>query len=634
MPKYQIGLEDGRQFEIETDKPVTQEEAQGMVNRQISEGQDRGSRLASLPAAAPVQAPQPSPLNLGERIGLSFADEVGREKFLNDRFKFVQRLQNGKFAVGNTPDTIAPIDPEGMFNDILGDLADITAIIPPIAGQITGGILGALTAPVTGPAGIIAGGGIGAAVGEAISRGIGKVAGVDVRTAGEQATDIAIAGAFGAVGEGIGQAFKYAGRGLSNIAKRSLDKAVRGSPNVSKTLQTLAKIFKVTAAVPEDDLIIAGTYGFNNTLRMPYNNPVHGNVLATKLVGGVIRRTKALGKMVGVGDDWAKANFGNKSVELRQFGVKLLRDLSDPSIGIVDDIGRLNRGAFTEAADFRTMKQLTDLFFAKNPKTGQLLPKNLKVGQLIDFKKRMSVSLKSYFKSGRVNRGAERSIAQYLDEITNSIARETAGTGLEGAANPYIKANQAFRSWRENLQLLKANGLDLEDMTELKSFIRNVDGEKVLLSRSIGDFARKLEDKAFETRKAFDIIAKEIGVKFHGGGVGGTLGTLSDELNKYNAAQSFLKANPNLLRLGAITTMIGVSQYISPTTPEGLIVRAALGLTLGTPVGAKFLLKGGEKIKGQLGTKFLKKLISGKTINDKVVRSIVTQAMAAQKKGK
>ena len=233
MPKYQIGLEDGRQFEIETDKPVTQEQAQDMVNRQASGGQGRRSRLSEeLP---PVQVPQPSPLDLGERIGLSFADDQGREKYLNDKFKFVQRLPNGKFAVGDTPDAIAPIDPEGMFNDILGDLADITAIIPTIAGQIAGGALGAIT---LNPAWIIAGGGIGAAIGEAVSRGIGKLAGVDIRTAGEQATDIAISGAFGAVGEGIGQAFKYAGRGLSNIAKRSLDKAVKSSPNVSKTLQS------------------------------------------------------------------------------------------------------------------------------------------------------------------------------------------------------------------------------------------------------------------------------------------------------------------------------------------------------------------------------------------------------------
>jgi len=628
MPKYQIGLEDGRNFEIETDKPVTQEEAQEMVNQQVAGSEEKPSRLSG--EMPPAQEPKPSPLNLGERIGLSFADDQGREKYLKDKFKFVQRLPNGKFVAGNTMSDIAPIDPEGMFNDILGDLADITAVIPTIAGQIIGGTLGA----AGGPGGVIAGGAAGSAIGEAVSRGIGRIAGVDVRTAGEQATDIAIAGAFGAVGEGIGQAFKFAGRGLSNLAKRSLDKAVRSSTNPSRALKIMAKVAKATAAVPEDDLIVAGTYGFNNTLTAPYNNTTHGNILATKLVGGVVRRTKALGKMVGVGDDWAKANFGSKSIELRPIGTKLLKDLADPSIGIVDDIGRLNRGAFTEAADFRTMKQLTDLFFVKNPKTQELLPRNLKVGQLIDFKKRMSASLKAYFKSGRVNKGAERSIAQYLDDVTNAIAKETAGTGLEGAANPYIRANKAFRSWKENLKLLKANGLDLDDMTELKSFIRDVDGQKVLLSRKIGDFARKLEDKSFETRKAFDIIAKEIGVKFHGGGVGGTLGTLSDELNKYNAAQSFSKANPNMLRVMAVANIVGLAQWLSPTSPEGIAARLTLGLLVATPVGVKALLKGGEKLKGKMGTEFLKKMISGKPMNEKVLRAIVTQAMASQKKGK
>lgn len=629
MPTYTVtDPSTQRTLKLTGDKPPTEQELDEVFSKVNTDStQGGGSRLAGEMAAAPPQ-PQKSPLSLGERIGLSFADDKGREKYLNDKFKFVQKLENGKYAAGDTMDTIAPIDPKGMFNDVLGDLADITAIIPTITGQIVGGTLGA----AAGPAGVIAGGGIGSAIGEAASRGIGKMLGLDLRVASEQATDIAIAGAFGAVGEGIGQAFKFAGRGLSNIAKRSLDKAVKGSPDASKSLQALAKIFKVTAAVPEDDLVTAGVYGFNKTLAAPYNNAIHGNVLATKLVNGVVRRTKALGKMVGVGDDWARANFGNKSIDMWDMDTRLLKALSDPSIGIIDDIGRLNRDAFTEAADFRTMKQLTDLFFAKNVKTEQLVPRTLRVRQLIDYKKRMSSSLQSYFKSGRVNKGAERSIAQYLDEVTNSIAKETMGTGLEGAANPYIKANQAFRSWKQNLDLLKANGLDLRDMTALKSYVRNVDGEKILLSRAIGDFSRKLQDKAFETRQAFDIIAKEIGVKFHGGGVGGTLGTLSDELNKFNAAQSFKKANPNLLRMGALAGMLGVSQYISPTSPEGLLLRAGLGITLGTPVGAKLLLKGGEKLKGKLGTDLLKRMIGGKPINEKVIRAVVAQALANRAK--
>ena len=86
--------------------------------------------------------------------------------------------------------------------------------------------------------------------------------------------------------------------------------------------------------------------------------------------------------------------------------------------------------------------------------------------------------------------------------------------------------------------------------------------------------------------------------------------------------------------MGALAGMLGVSQYISPTSPEGLMMRAALGLTLGTPVGAKFLLKGGEKLKGKIGTQFLKKMVSDKPMTEKVLRGIVTQAIANQKKGK
>jgi len=581
---------------------------------------------AQFPEQQLQQTRQPSPLSIYERFFLSFADDKGRENYLNKKFKFTQRLPNGKFAVGDDPNNILPIDPEGMFNDILGDLADVTAVIPPIAGQIIGGTLGI----VGGPAGIIAGGGIGAAIGEAVSRGIGKVAGVDLREGYEQAVDIGLSGLFGAMGEGFGQIFKFTGRGLSKIATKHIDDILKASSNPSKGLTALAKIFRVTAAVREQDTIVAGMYGFNNTLKTPYSNPNYVRELTTKLAQGTIRRNGALGKMVGMGDDWAKANFGNKSIELRQMGINLLNKLSHSSVGMIDDVGRLNRGAFTEASDFRTIKQLTDLFFAQNPKTGQLLPRNIKLGQLIDYKKRLGTPLRAYFKSGRVNPNVERAIASYMDDIVNAISKETTTTGLTEATNPYIKANNAFRAWKQDLKLLKANGLDLEDVTDLKNYIRDIGGEKKLVSKSIFEFADKLENKNPAVQDAFNIITNQIGVKFPGGGIGGTLGTLSDELAKWNAAQGFIGANPSLLRLGAIAGLTGIS--LGSGDPESAFKRLSIGLLLGTPAGAKILFKTGAKIKGVATTNILKNLLKGQKINTPLLRALISQTIGERVK--
>ncbi len=563
-----------------------------------------------------------SPLSFVERLDLSFADDIGREKRLRQKFSIVKKLPNGKYAVGNSMNDIRPIDPQGLFNDTLGDLADVAAVIPTITGQVIGGAVGALTG---NPLGVIGGAGLGAFAGEAISRGIGKISGVDLRKNQELVTDAVISGAFGAAGEGLGQAFKFAGKGLSKVATNSLDKAIKSHNNPSVALRALAKVFRVTAAVDEKAVVDAGMYGFNNTLTPKYANKGYVHTLTKKLVDGVTRRNKALGKMVGQGDDWAKANFGKSVLEIDQAGAKLLNTLSDTSIGLVDDMGTLNKAAFTESADYRTMKQLTDLFFAKSIKNKNILvPRNITVGQAIDFKKRTGTALKNYFKSGRVNPKAERAIAQYMDDVSNSIAKKVTSTGIKPEVNPFIKANKNFRQWKGDLKLLKQNGLDLEDITDLKKYTRVVDGEKRILHKGIESFAENLEKKTTSTQEAFNLIANQIGVKFPGGGLNGTLGTLNDELVKWNAAQGFVGANPSLLRLGAIAGMTGIS--LGSGEPDSAIKRLGLGVLLGTPAGAKILLKAGAKTKGALGAKSMQKILSNKQLDSKLLRALISQS--------
>lgn len=575
------------------------------IDQFIQQGQQFGQQQTQQqssnfrdPSTAP-DAPKKSPIDFLERVVLSFADDEGRESKLRSKFSIVEKLENGKFAVGNSRDDIRPIDPEGVFNDVLGDLADVVGEIPIIAGQILGTTAGALAEIPSGPVPTtLIGAGLGSAGGTVVKKAIGKMFGVNQEKAMTMATDVAINGLLGTAGEGIAQGLKFGGRGLSNVAKKFFDKSIKTSTNPSKALNVLGKVIKVTAAVNPEDTITAGTYEFSKSLAPKYMNQEYSRELMTKFSKGLIRKNDALGKMVGQGDDWAIKNFGSNKVELRPVGQKLLSALQDPKVGLVDDLGQLNRAAFTESADRNAVKVFTETFFKKNPNSGELLPRNLTVKQLIDAKKRTRPFLNKYFKSDAHSPQAKIAITQYLDDVTNATGQATIPKGLANEQiaqavqhNPYLKANAAFSSWKQDINLLKKNGLDIADTNDLKSLFR--DGRIVF--QKMENFFESFKVKNSSAQQAFGIVTDKLNVKFPGGGVGGTVGTLKDELLKYNAAQGFSKATPNFLRMASIAGMMGFS--FGRDDPASAMGTAALGLLVGTPAGTRILLRGGPKLK-------------------------------------
>lgn len=79
----------------------------------------------------------------------------------------------------------------------------------PVVGSIAGEIGGGLAGAVGGPAGIfggaVAGGAAGGAAGQGFNDAILQIAGIYDRTAGEEATELGIAGAAGGIGTGVGR---------------------------------------------------------------------------------------------------------------------------------------------------------------------------------------------------------------------------------------------------------------------------------------------------------------------------------------------------------------------------------------------------------------------------------------------
>ena len=232
---------------------------------------------------------------------------------------------------------------------------------------------------------------------------------------------------------------------VGKMVKSSLDR----SPNPSLALKGMSKIFRVTAAVPEENTIVSGLYDFKN-FKAPYTNPNYLRTLTTKLAKGTIKHNKALGKMVGEGKNWAVRNFGNNTLKIKSIGTQLLQELSDPQIGLITPTGKLNRGIFVKPQDFNTVKNLIGAYF-KTGKKGVITPKNIKLKAALDFKTRVQPTLEAYFASGRANKLAQRSIAKFFGNINETVARETLSKGVGTQLNPFIRANRAFgvgdRDW-------------------------------------------------------------------------------------------------------------------------------------------------------------------------------------------
>src|SRR3990167_7933422 len=120
-----------------------------------------------------------SPLSFTQRAALSFAGD-NKENVLKRDFKYVEKLPNGKFAVGNDLRELQPIDPEGVFNDMLGDIADVASWVAPITAS-TAAATAAIPADIASgnPMPSIIAAGRGMAIGEAFNKVVGKKIGVN-----------------------------------------------------------------------------------------------------------------------------------------------------------------------------------------------------------------------------------------------------------------------------------------------------------------------------------------------------------------------------------------------------------------------------------------------------------------------
>lgn len=113
------------------------------------------------------------------------------------------------------------------------------------AGSFVGGLLGSVVPGLGTAAGFAAGAGVGGAIGQSVNDTILAVAGVYDRSAGEEAGNLALAGAFGAGGEVAGRALAGVGPGIKgavkNVGPRFVGSALGAKPEAVTTARELAE---------------------------------------------------------------------------------------------------------------------------------------------------------------------------------------------------------------------------------------------------------------------------------------------------------------------------------------------------------------------------------------------------------
>ncbi len=549
----------GRQVTLtsQDDSPPTEQELE-----QIFSSNDGSQQESQYLSNQPIQE-EKSPISLQERLFLGSVNDRDREKYLRSKYSNVQRLPDGKFAVGNDNRNLQPIDPQGVFNDVLGDLADVASEIPVITGQIIGATGGAAIGNAPGAVG---GAALGSAVGEAGKIAIGKISGIDERNAEEIATDMAISAAFGAAGEGLAIGTKVIGRKVlapklaSMMDKLSKGQAQEGAvtPNNTQFANATKKIFHYLSGVKEESTDTFFKYGFREM-----SNPEHfdkSNIL--KIVDDTVKAlddtTKNFGQEVRKQTNALKGLSRNKYINTSElFGVasSKARDL-----GIIDDLGRINKNhPVTQEIKpvVSLLKELGDIDngrFVANPN------KKITVDKAIQLSRTYGDKFDSV--SGKVQNIFHDVLNGSDDLAVKGLRQNVVDIAESLGLKEYSLANQKYSSLMALRERLTS--LDTRNPGKIESFIN------------------RLENVGRVQQRDLATLDNMVG------------GSLLKRWELFNSAQDFSKSNINMLRFGSIAATLGaISGFESKESRVGTIAGAAL---LGTPAGLKTLIRVGNRV--------------------------------------
>lgn len=523
-----------------------------------------------------------SPVSFVDRLRLSFAGTPqDLENELKKQYSIVQRVGNN-YLIGHDPENLAPYDAQGLTTEVFKDLADIAGEIPVIAGQVIGTMIGAASGGV--PA--VAGAATGAATGQLIKESIGKSLGINEKTAKDIATDTAIAGAFGTLGEGLFQGAKLAKRAVSPkiasiLQRKNAQQALETqlSPENTPLAVTTSRMLNYLAKVPEQssktllfkypgEIMNDKWFEPKTVLSLVDDTTKSLEDTSLKMYKELIRQERALvspGRLAQ-----AKALGIETEVPTQELFAVAKKQATD--IGILNPSGRLNP-LYPNTSDFKPVQNLLqtlgdykDGIFISNPSKKLSLKNALRISKAFSEKyDGVSDNVQNIFRNilGGDRLTGFQGLRPRLTKIANNL-------GVEG----YSQMVERHSSFLTTLERLKS--LDTKNPGKIESFIRRLENTTEINLRD-------LETLQNMTGKPF-----------------------LKEWELWNAAQDFNKANFDVLRFGSIAATLGIlSGFDTKESQIGTLIGAGL---LGTPAGLKFLIRTTSRLGRPMNNKTIQKL--------------------------
>ena len=557
-----MGIEqDANEFLTQSNTEVSTEQAPtSSIESDANEFLSKNQESNQVPSATQGLESQfgGSPLSFVQRAALSFAGD-NKENVLKRDFKFVEKLPNGKFAVGNDIRSLQPIDPDGVFNDMLGDIADVANWVAPMLASTTAAIAAAPADVATAsPLPSMLAAGRGMAIGETFNKTMGGALGVGSETPKKMASDIGLAGASGFAGQGLGLGAAKILESSVPVLAHLMDK-LRG--NLPETVKNgfdvgMKKILHVAAAVDEKATEIGLRVGFRNLLSQ--KNMSSGEI--TNITRDVIKNTaETESRLGGLVDDAVmklhSVTSGKPVIEAKQPFQVMTQGLKD--IGLLHEGNFINKNYPNQAdksffqkffAELGARKQVKNIpiedTFSRNVKRESIL-RYVSPEEKLPFKS--LVTLKREFAS-EYDKLSPRAQMVY-SEFMGSLNKEANAVATQAGDTSFAEANRGFSDFMSTRSTLKQAGLDTNSPI------------------STNNFLSKIIDHPDIVQGELSKLDSMIG------------GNLVDRASQWNAAQKFKVANPGMLRLSMISGILGGSIGGGDTNER--LGRGALFATLG-----------------------------------------------------
>lgn len=540
---------------------------------------------------------QQSAISIPDRAWLSFHNDKDKEKILKRDFSVVQKQPDGNFLVGNDTRDLQPVSPDGLFNDLMGKIADHASDIPVIVGQLAA--LG-LAPEVAIPA-RMAISGLGAGAGQAVSSVIGE------KKIGEIATDVAATTAFGAMAEGLVQGAatgaKVLAPKLSNMLHKINLKSASDSgvlPEQTPFANTTTKVFKYLANVPESSTQTFFKYGMKEMNNPVWFKPETVKSLVTETVDSLETTSRKLGEDVARQTDSliniARSKGVNSRIPTQDLFLTLKKHATD--LGILDDFGKVN-SRYPNSADIKPITNLLDELglykdgkYISDPNKTIPVKKALQISKAFGQKfESMNPKVQAAFYD--VLNGNE---SAGLTGLRPSISNMANKLGVEG----YSAASKRYAGFSKLLDDLKS--LDASAPSKIETFINRLE--------KVGQI-----DK--DNLIALDKITNK---------------GLLKKWELWNAAQDFNKTDLNVLRFGAIAAAIGgVTGFQSNQSKAGTLIGAGL---LGTPAGLRLMIRMVNKSGMAVSKEKLREIgmMTGSKIDKRAASALLTQIIKNKSK--